>query len=328
MRESFAEALEGVRQQAEGWLKESNLRQLSAATAEEVHAFATVWSDLEADRRFQLITALAGLAEESRELSFEPLFEVTLEDDIAEVRSTAVAGLWEVSDNRLAEKVLGLLRDDPDAGVRAEAATALGTFLATSEPEGDSAGLRQRVEDALLEAINTDTEDVLVRRRAIESYGYADDPYVDEILMDAYDSDEDEMVASAIFAMGRRLDERWLGIIHRELSSEVDEIRLAAIYAASEIGSGASVPYLLRIIGEDPSDDMRVAAVYGLAEIEAPEAARILEDLLESEDVAVQVAADDALDLWQSRDDLSDMVMFDYGPPREEGHSGNGRDSG
>ncbi|MGI6208402.1 MAG: HEAT repeat domain-containing protein [Anaerolineae bacterium] len=324
MREEFGEALASMQQQAEDWLQEENLRKLSAANTEEARAFEQMWSELDAGERYQLISALAELAEENREVSFEPLFEITLEDDSAEVRAVAVAGLGEVCDSRLAEKMLRLLRTDPDAAVRAEAATALGTFLAIAEPGEDSAGLRQQIEDDLLETINTDSEDVLVRRRALESYGYAEDPYADEVLMDAYDSDEDEIVASAVFAMGRRLDESFLPIIHRELDNEVDDIRLAAIWAAAEIGSGASVPYLLRIIGEDPSDDVRTAAVYALAEIEAPEAARILEELLDSEDIAIQMAADDALELWQSRDEMSDMVMFDYGPPGDEGHSDNG----
>lgn len=314
MRESFGAALDSLRQQTEGWLLLNNLRQLSAATPEEVDSFMSVWAGLAERHRFQLAGALVDAAV-SGELSLEPLFEVILEDESAEVRCAALEGLDEVVDSRLADKLVVMLATDPEAQVRADVATLLGLYLSECEGvEEEERDTRRRVEDALLEAINTDSEEVLVRQRALEAYGYAEDPYVDEVIMDSYDGDEDEMRASAVFAMGRRMDEEWLTIVHREMDSELAEMRLAAIYAAAHIGSGASVPYLLRVIGEDVSEDVRIAAVYGLAEIESPEAERLLQDLLESNDEVILAAATEALEMWTTREDLSDMVLFDYGP--------------
>ncbi len=74
------------------------------------------------------------------------------------------------------------------------------------------------------------------------------------------------------------------------------------------------MPHLLRVIGEDPDDEVRVAAVYALADIESPEAERLLQDLLESTDEAILAAATDALEMWNAREDLGDMVLFDFGP--------------
>ncbi len=325
MRQTFAEAVDRIRLQAEGWVEESNVRELTAASPEEIEAFAAVWTDLGGGERYQLVRAMADLAEEYRSLAYDSFFEMALDDDIGEIRAEAVAGLGEAFDLRLAGKILRMFRNDSDADVRAEAATILGTYLAWAGSQEESLPFRREVEEALLEAINTEGEDLLVRRRALEAYGYAEDPFADEVLMEAYDSEDDEMVASAIFAMGRRLDDEWLNIVHRELASEVEEIRLAATYAAGEIGSGSSVPFLLRVIGEDPSDDVRVAAVYSLSEIEAPEAGRILEDLLESEETAISVAAEDALELREAEDGDDEMVMFDYGLSDEDDHRENGR---
>ena len=315
MRESFGAALDSLRQQSEGWLLLNNLRKLSAATPEEVDSFMSVWAGLAERHRFQLAGALVDAAAVSGELTLEPLFEVILDDESAEVRCAALEGLDEVVDSRLADKLVVMLATDPEAQVRADVATLLGLYLSECEGvEEEEHDTRRRVEDALLEAINTDSEEVLVRQRALEAYGYAEDPYVDEVIMDSYDGDEDEMRASAVFAMGRRMDEEWLTIVHREMDNEVPEMRLAAIYAAAHIGSGASVPYLLRVIGEDVSEDVRIAAVYGLAEIESPEAERLLQDLLESSDEVILAAASEALEMWSTREDLSDMVLFDYGP--------------
>jgi len=318
MRDSFSQALANISQKAAGWASTDNLRRLSAPAADEVAAFTQVWQDLSEADRFQLADALADVAEVYEETSFEPLLMVMLEDESAEVRSAAVAGLAEAVDPLLAERLIMVLTTDPEAEVRAEAASALGEFLFECESEPQAGGTRRRVEDALLETINTDSEDVLVRRRALESYAYAEDPYTDDVLMESYESDEDEMRASAVFAMGRRLDEDWLAIIHREMDNEVEEIRLAAIFAAGEIGSGASIPFLLRVIGEDPSEDVRVTAVYSLADIESPEAERLLRDLMESNDEAILAAATDALDMWNARQDLGEMLMFDYGPEGDD----------
>lgn len=315
MRDNFASALESVRQQAEGWLLYDNLRHFSAASPEEVQRFVEVWASLPERYRNQLAQALRATALLSGELALEPLFEAMLDDESAEVRCAAIDGLSEIVDGRLADRLVGLLATDPEAQVRADAATVLGMYLSECVDQEEGAeGTRRRVEDGLLEAINTDSEEVQVRRQSLESYGFAEDPYVDEVIMEAYDSDEDEMRASAVFAMGRRLDEEWLSIIHEEMDNEVDEMRLAAIFAASQIGSGASVPYLLRVIGEDSNDDVRVAAVYALADIESPEAERLLQDLLESTDDVILAAATDALEMWNAREDVGDMILFDYGP--------------
>ena len=324
MRDSFSAALTSVQQQAEGWLLYDNLRHFSAASPEEVQRFLEAWSALPDRYRTQLAGALADVAGIGGELALEPLFEVILDDDLPEVRCAALDGLSEIMDARLAERLVSLLATDPEAEVRADSASVLGIYLSECEDEEGWESTRRRVEDGLLEAINTDSEEVLVRRRALESYGFAEDPYADEVIMDAYDSDEDEMRASAVFAMGRRMDEEWLTIVHQEMDNEVEEIRLAAIYAASMIGSGGSVPHLLRVIGEDPDDEVRVAAVYALADIESPEAERLLQDLLESTDEAILAAATDALEMWNAREDVGDMILFDYGPGDDADESDDG----
>jgi HEAT repeat protein len=228
-------------------------------------------------------------------------------------------------DEDLARTALDLLRNDSAATVRAEAATALGAYLAVRE-EGDpeAEALARRIENALLQSLNTDEEDVLVRQRSLEAYAYADDPYVDDVLEEAYDSDEDEMRASAVFAMGRRGDEDWLPVIHRELRSDAEAMRFAAVCAVTDIGSAGSVPFLLQVIGEDPNDGVRIAAVFALAEIDAPEAGRILEELLESDDVAISAAADEALEIRGTFESPGKMLLLDYGLPDAEGLSEDG----
>ena len=311
MSESFARALDKVRR---GWASDDNIRELTHADPEDIEAFRQTWFGLDDDCRYQLAARLADLAAQDPRLVFDALFEVLLDDDLAAVRALAVSGLPDIADEGLARRMTWLAQNDADAEVRAEAATALGAFLFGEDMADEPAqGLRREVEDTLLGMINTDAEDIQVRQRALEAYGYASDPFVDDVLRDAYDSDDDELRASAVFAMGRRMDEAWLPVVHREMRNESESMRLAAVYAASEIGSGSSVPHLLRVIGEDPDEDVRVAAVYALGEIETPETRRILEDLLEGNNVSIVNAADDALEMRGDAGGNSDLLMFDYG---------------
>jgi HEAT repeat protein len=317
MTEEFAQELKRIEQQARDWSADDNLRSLNNPTPDELRAFKAAWSTWDEGTRYSVANALAALTEQDISVSFEPLFEAMLDDDLAVVRALAISGLSEVVDMTLARRMLAIFQEDPAAEVRAEAATALGAFLFGPEEPSDEEFVRTVV-DSLLEAINSDVDDSLVRQRALEAYAYSDDPYVDEVLRDAYESDDDEMRASAVFAMGRRFDEDWLPIVHQELRSDAEDMRLAAVAAASEIASSASVPHLLRVIGEDPDQDVRVAAVFALAEIQSPESERILQDLLDSDDPDIAEAADEALDIHSSAEDLDNLLLFDADLPDDD----------
>lgn len=323
MSDAFADALDKIRGRSKGWSSPDNLSNLTHPDKDDLQAFSTAWAGLDDDTRYRIASRLADLSGDPA-LSFEAAFELLLDDELARVRAIAISGLEDVMDGELARRILWLLQNDPDADVRAEAATALGSFLSVSDSDEGENELERSIEDALLETINSATEDVLVRQRAVEAYAFASDPYVDDVLQEAYDSDQDEIRASAIFAMGRRGDEDWLPLVHRELRNEAENIRMAAIYAASEIASSSSVPLLLQVIGEDPSDDVRIAAVYALADIETPEAGRILEDLLDSSDAAISSAADDALEMRQESEAFDDMLLYDYDLSDDELARGDG----
>jgi HEAT repeat protein len=321
MTDEFAQELERIRDQVEGWSDEDNLHSLTSPSPDELDAFTTFWAEWDDSVRYGVASSLAALAEQDASVSFEPLLETMLDDEMAAIRVTAISCLWEVMDGNLARRMLTMFQDDSSAEVRAEAATALGSFFCSGDA-GDNEFSRAVV-DMLLESVNSDTEDVLVRQRALEAYAYSEDPYVDDVLRDAYESEDDEIRSSAVFAMGRRGDEDWLPVVHQELRSDADNMRLAAVAAASQIASSASVPFLLQVIGEDPDQDIRVAAVYALSEIESPEAERILQDLLDSDDMDIVEAADEALELRQAGGQMDNLLMLDANR-HEEDFRGNG----
>jgi len=327
MREEFVRLLDIIRSGEVSQLEPPSFLEFSNASHEEIAAFTEVWFTLDADYRLRLADLFLGAEKEDDPPVFlEPLLAVLFDDELPAVRAAAIAALDECVEEDLARRILNILQTDASAEVRAQAATALGSYLYW-QPLGESEEkpeLTRQIEDALLETINTIEEDITVRQRALESYVYADDPFIEDILEEAYDSDEDEMRTSAVFAMGRHGDESWLSIIHNEMRSASQEMRMAAVFAAEEIGSSSSVPHLLRIIAEDEDADVRMAAVYALVEIDSPEARRLLEDLTESNEAIIAAAAIDALEMRDSWENPDDFLMFDFNMFEEHDPGGNG----
>ncbi len=105
----------------------SNLEAADGARVREA------WLGLPLELRREIINRLAELAEADFEVNFGAVFRIGLDDGDAEVRTTAIEGLWEDEDVRLVPLLAARLRTDEDAGVRAAAATSLGRFVLLGE---------------------------------------------------------------------------------------------------------------------------------------------------------------------------------------------------
>ena len=112
---------------------------------------------------------------------------------------------------------------------------------------------------------------------------------------------------TGLFAMGRSGNSRWDEFILRELESPEPRLRLEAIAAASEAELAAATPSL-RNLASHPDKDIRMAAVWALANTRGPGALETLEMCALSEDPEVRAAAEDALDEF---DAMAQMEMGD-----------------
>ena len=88
------------------------------------------------------------------------------------MQAGAIRLLDECNDTKLIPVYLKILSGDKDASARAEAASALGKFVQLGELEEIPKKTQGRVEDALLEKINSE-DDASVRRQALEAIGYS-----------------------------------------------------------------------------------------------------------------------------------------------------------
>lgn len=296
-------------------LSPSLLFALSDVNRQELQQFATVWQTLSADKRGRVTQAMAELAEERVETDFSRIFRYLLDDENAEVRANAINGLWEEEDPTLATQMIGALRSDPAASVRAAAAEGLGRFLLLAETKRVPAALGDEIETALLAAIRSN-DDPLVRRRAIESISYLESETVRDIIAFAYADDDAKMRATALFAMGRSADPYWKRTVVQELYSPDPQLRFEAARAVGELEFKAAVPRLVELV-DDADREVQSAAITSLGQIGGKEARRALVAIIESDDQVAAEIAQDALDELAFASG-SEMLLVDVGLESDE----------
>jgi HEAT repeat protein len=275
-------------------LKVADLQRLSALVGDGHAAFAARWAEIDVRRRRRIVQELSDLAEDNVELNFDAVFQVGLGDDDVDVRRECVKALWEHDGSDIIEPLLGLLAADGDAGVRAEAALALGRYVMLHE-EGR---LRDRyfesVEAGLRAALDKVEETVEVRARALEAIGSHNEQWVRDAIRNAYESDSHRLKVSAVNAMGRSCDDRWLPLLVRELANDDPEVRYEAAVACGTLADERAIPHLVKLV-LDPDDEVKQAAITSLGEIGGAQAKAALLLLLESESEATRESAADAL---------------------------------
>ncbi|MCL5960150.1 MAG: HEAT repeat domain-containing protein [Chloroflexi bacterium] len=257
------------------------------------------WPTIEESRRRQIVRALVDLAEDNIEVDFRTVFFLFLSDEDEEVRAAAIEGLWEDESKDLLDRLLETLKQDRSIKVRATAAIGLGRFayLAELDELGDNWG--ERLKSALLATIQNPNEPSEVRRRAVEAIGYfGGDEEVTEIIESAYRDPDELMRTSAIFAMGRNLDARWVENITKELHSASAEMRYEAARASGELGRKEVLPDLVPLVADDDVE-VRLAAIWALGQIGGRKAHQVLTQCARVDDEVIREAAEEALDELQ-----------------------------
>ena len=195
----------------------SKLTNLSNLRPDELPFFRSAWAATGQERRRQVVGQLSDLAEDNVELNFDEVFLVGLADPDAEVRLASVRALWEHEGRGLIATLLALMRSDADAQVRAEAALALGRYVVRAAFDELRSTDARAVDEALRDVIADRGEVAEVRARAVESLGARNQPWVAPIIEEAYASPERRLRLSAVHAMGRSCDRRWLPAVLKEL---------------------------------------------------------------------------------------------------------------
>ncbi|HXG36918.1 MAG TPA: HEAT repeat domain-containing protein [Dehalococcoidia bacterium] len=275
--------------------KTSSLIQLSNLPAEQRDEFSAGWRRLPRIRRLEVLENMIELAEDNVELNFDLIFFVALEDEDASVRLYAVRGLWEYERRDLVPLLVAMLKDDPDNLVRAEAALALGRFMLMAEMGNLPERYFQMADQALRKVLENKQEPEEVRARSLEAAAASSaSPWVRQSITEAYESGARRLKVSALHAMGRSCDERWLPLVYRELSNDDPEIRYEATVACGAIGEEESVSRLEPLL-TDQDVEVRSVAIAALGEIGGGQARSLLLSLLKDGSPEVREAAVEAL---------------------------------
>lgn len=271
---------------------------LSNLGSEAIAAFEPYWNTINAEFKQKLLAEFAEASEINFELDYQALGNLSITDDNSEVRVKAIEVLWADESLELLSKLIDLAETDESTEVRAAAASELGRFILLGEygdiPENDA----NRAQDVAIGILNDPSEDVEVRRRALEAISNSSLDFVAEAIREAYESDERLMRVSAVFAMGRSYDDQWAETVFREMHNDDPEIRYEAARAAGELELEEAVTLLGQLAVVDERE-IRLVAIWSLGEIGGSQSVRLLsalgEDAKEAEDEDLLEAVEDAL---------------------------------
>ena len=278
----------------ESSVRHTSLVQLSGLTNAELSEVLPDWARAPAERRCEILERLAEIAVDNIELDFGAFFRACMRDGAPTVRVRAVRGLWECEDRTVIRPLIELLKRDQSSDVRAATATALSKF---AEMAGEGKLIRrdgQRIREALLTIIDSPDEDIEARRRAIEAVATLNSSDVRSIIEKAYADSDPRLRQSAIYAMGRTSDARWLPTVIRETGNDDEAIRYEAAIACGLLGEDDVVPLLVNLLNDDDSQ-VQLAVVRSLGLIGGDLARRALTQAMRHGDDAIEEAAEEAL---------------------------------
>lgn len=281
----------------DGDLSQTQVARLSDLSRSNARTLAAAWESIPEGNRIDLVRRFDELSEERVDLNFGRALRVALDDRSAVVRQLAVAGLWEDESSALLDRLRDMLLNDESPDVQAQAAAALERFASKAAVGSLDEPVANDLRDALRRSANDANAPYAVQRRALESLGpYASDPDVSSLITEAFDSDDHGLQCSALYAMGRSQDSRWLPRILAQLESEDPEIRFEAARAAGLLGSTDALPVLLQAARDDDAE-VRHVAIGAIGQIGGRGAVRALERLAEAAGEAdlelIQSAIDD-----------------------------------
>jgi len=288
-----------------GKVLDSDLASLSGLGTDDLNMFKKNWKELAADQRTNLVIRLFSLSEEDLTLDFARIFNFCIEDPEESVRIKAIAGL-ELEDRHVyITPLIRAMKTDESAEVRSAAAQALGKFALKAALDELPDAVAQDIFMALLEVLENAGESISVRRRALEAIAPFRQEPVEQYLEDFYYSEDPKVKASAIYAMGRNCDHRWLEFLMDEMQSGNAQLRYEAAQAIGELEDEEVVPYLLKLLN-DEDQEVQEAAIRSLGQIGGRDARQALNRLIKSSDTRIKDAAKSALaELLSCEDQLS-----------------------
>jgi hypothetical protein len=286
------------------------LNRLSDLEPADKALLVDTWPKVSLRRRQALLEDMDELHIADDLLCFEDVGWVALKDSEPGVRKRAIEILREYELIGLLPIFVEMSEHDPDAEVRAASAAALATYIYMGEVEDISPKKLQNVEECLLRLISG-SDNLLVRRNALEALGFSSRKEVVGLIEKAYASPELDWLVTALFAMGRSANSRWNSNVLKMLTHEHPPVRAEAASAAGELEIKTAVPQLKKLL-IDADLDVRMAAIWALSQVGGSGVRAALEALLETtndDEEANQI--DKALENLDFTEEMNDLALLD-----------------
>lgn len=285
------------------------LYRLSDLSPDELAEIKEIWSGISDRRRRALLEDLEELTESNTLLSFEALFRFAMHDPDPQVRFFAIRAIEVFDTDDLIDEFLACLEEDDSEDVRAVSASVLGKYVYRGEIDEIEKEQQRKIEDKLLETLNS-SESPRVRRRALEAVSYSPRSEVHDHILMAYQKENADWQASALFAMGRSFDHRYDARVLDKILHPSPQVRAEAVRASGELYLEDAVPEILDLLDDVPR--VRKAAIWALSQIGGEGVAPAIRDMkdetLTDEEEALVNRALDNLAFTEGRVNYS---MFD-----------------
>lgn len=288
--------------------REVDVAALTDLSRDDARLLAERWPALSDETRVRIARRVLEAAEERAELHFGRALRTILGDPSPVVRQFVVAALWEDEGPDLPDVLLRVIAEDASQDVAAQAALSLARSAERAvsgllgNPEAD------RLREELLGLAADPAVPPLVRRRALESGAvFTEDERVGQLIAAFFDADEPGFRASALYAMGRTADRRWLSMVTGEFADEDAELRYEAARAAGEIGNSETLTGLAELAGDEDAE-VRQTAIAAIGRIGGRSAVRSLQQLA---DEAPESDADAIEDAMLEAETALDPLMAD-----------------
>ncbi len=292
----------------------SHLSHYSDLDPKSLRLFLDVWPSVKPARKLLLLNELAANLETDNIVSYEDIGRALLDDADGEVRARALLLLAESNDPKLASKLTDILLNDSELAPRMEAANLIGEFILLGELEELSEDIQRKAEDALIKVIKSEDNPTL-RKNALEALGYSSRIEIIMLIESAFERTDPTWVASALRAMGRSHDERWLEDVIGKLLDDDPRIKFAAVEAAGELNIQDAGPILLKMLeDEEEDDDVIAAAIWSLSQIGGDDARVYLLHLIEqTDDETLTEYLEEALENLDFIEELNkfDLLLLD-----------------
>lgn len=258
------------------------LRSFSDLSRKHLKDLMAIWQALPETRKVNLLEDLEDVMESDTLVSFDTLARELLSDPHPSIRIFALRLLWECEDPRLIPELLKLATGDADVDARTTSTSLLGKYVLLGELDALRPEMKEKVVNHLL-AIMQSGDHVQVKRRALESLGYSSHPSVPGMIQNAFLSEDNAWITSALCAMGRSADEAWASQVDGMLTSDIPEVQFEAVRAAGELELSTSRGKMLALLDAEIEDqELKLALIWSLSQIGGDEIKEKLDELLET----------------------------------------------